>query len=277
MTASGSFNEVENIQWVCRRYLNREIKDHFSDLGGDDWTPDISSIRGRMRAAMTHKDGDSIEITATRLMLYYFLYGQARQLQPETYSIPITSFDQQRKYKPQITLKFNSKPYEGANDYDYIEGEISFRLMDKDANTITKAQIEAYATKIKNKFAVPSLFTWNKGRKMVSYCDWDKGYQLQLLVTTEAEAKRIVEAVLDIQGHTPDWKKLNVGSNSEETEAYPATPGNQTILGKTRQKPKRRPVVDVKFRYATLTIQGYGRGINLVDASYSRANAIERV
>lgn len=272
------FSDIEHLQLVIRRYLNKQIKEDFRDIfgDGDTWEPEVGTTRGSMLRALLHEDSDPIHVTTARMMLYYFTYGAAKAMQPDVYGSTIISFDRQRKYKPKITLYFNNKGYDPNKKNELIEGEISFRLMNESSTSITQTELERYATKIKNLFTSPSKFIWHKGRTMASYTDWDKGYQLQLLVTNEAEAKRIVEQVLDIQSHTPDWKFLNINENSEPAERYPVNPGNQTILGKSREKTKQRPVEDVKFRYATINIHGLGRGINLVDTTYTRANALER-
>jgi hypothetical protein len=148
--------------------------------------------------------------------------------------------------------------------------------MDETPTTITQTRVETLATRIKTLFAAPTKFVWHKGKLMVSYTDRERGYQLQLLVRDKAEGKRIIEQILDVQNHTPDWKFMNSDESEEPLEKYPNNPGNQTILGKSYPKPQRRPVVDVKFRYATLAVHGLPKPINLVDCTYTRYNARER-
>lgn len=272
------FNDVEHFQTVVRRYCNRQIREDFRDLfgDGDSWEPEIGTTRGSMLRALLHEDSDPIQLTIGRMMLYYFTYGKAKAMQPDIFGETIVGADRLRKYKPQIVLYFNNKGYDPDKKNELVEGRISFRLMNESSTTISKAELQRYATKIKSLFATPK-FVWHKGRELHSYTDWDKGYQLQLLVTSEIEAKRIVEQVLDIQGHTPNWTALNINTNASATEKYPANPGKQTILGEQVDKPNYRPVEDVYFRYATASIHGLGRGINLVDTTYTRGNALERV
>jgi hypothetical protein len=71
--------------------------------------------------------------------------------------------------------------------------------------------------------------------------------------------------VLSIQTDTPDWKHLGLNENGDEGESYPYTPGNQTILGKTYRKPRRRPMVDVRFQSAHADLWGLTRPITLYD------------
>lgn len=270
------FSDVEHIQALIRRYINREIREHFSDLGGDNWEPDISTTRGAMRKALTHEDSDPLQLTILRLFTYYFIYGQAKALMPDIYGIPNTVFDQVRVYRPQVCFYFSGSEAPSDNVHKRVGGEISFRLMNETSTTISKTRVETLATRIKSLFVTPTRFVWHKGKLMVSYTDRKRGYQLQLLVRDKTEGKRIIEQILDVQGHTPDWKFMNSDENEEPLEKYPNNPGNQTILGKSYKKPQRRPVADVKFRYATLAVHGLPRPINLVDTTYTRSNVLER-
>jgi hypothetical protein len=276
MAIPPEFNEVELLQSTIRRYVNRQVKEDFKDLGGDNWEPEVNTTRGAMQHVLTHKDNDSLVMSLNRLFLYYFTYGAAKAMQPDIFGSPIVTTDRPRRYHPQITLHFSNKGYNPTQKHELVEGECSFRLMNETATTITKAELERFAIKIKSLFATPTKFVWHKGKTLISYTDWDKGYQFQLLVTNEAEAKRIVEQVLDIQGHTPEWSKLGINNNSDPNTAYPNAPGNQVILGESVEKVKRRPIENVIFRYATINIHSKGRGINLVDTTFTRANALER-
>ena len=80
--------------------------------------------------------------------------------------------------------------------------------------------------------------------------------------------------VLDLQNDTPDWKFLKSNIADNENESFPYNPGNQTILGKSRRKPRRRPMVDVRFQYATATIWGVNKPIALYDRSFTFLDAL---
>lgn len=279
MAIPSGFNELEQLQMLIRKYVNKRVREDFADLNDADgnWEPEVGTTRGAMRHALTHKDEDPINVTLLRMFLYYFTYGAAKAMQPDIYGTTLINQHRVlRANKPEITLYFNNKFYQTDRIDDYVEGEISFRLMDKTYKTLTMTEVETYARKIKSLFATPK-FIWHKGKEMVSYTDWEMGYQLQLLVRDKAEGKRIIEQVLDIQGHTPDWELMNHKKNEEEAEAYPDNPRSEVILGKTVEGVRRRPKEDVAFRYATLAMRGRRKGINLVDTTFTRANPIERV
>lgn len=273
-----SFNEIEHFQSVVRRYVNRLVKEDFKDLNDaqGNWTPDISSMRASMRKALMHEDNDSLILTIARLLVYYFVYGKAARLQADIYGIPKSEFDTILKYKPQVFLHFGTKKVLATDAPKRAKSEISFRLMTETSASLSVAKVNAIALKIKNLFAIPNKFSWDKGKIKYSYYDDAKGYRLQILALNKAEAKRIIIEILKIQDHIPDWEHLTFAENEEPDEAFPANPGTEIILGKTTKKPQKRPLVKVYFRYATLQIHNARKGINLVDTTGLRQDAIEK-
>lgn len=153
------------------------------------------------------------------------------------------------------------------------DGVISFRLMDETTLTLSKANATLIATKIKQVFGSNGGFVWVKGKTMYSYTDWEKGYQFQLLCKNPTEAKRIVSSTLTIQNHVPNWKFFNTVKNDEELIKYPEVPGTQLVMGEVVPIPKQRPLVDVRFQYGYVDLDGVQEPINL----YDRRNKLPRV
>ncbi len=184
------------------------------------------------------------------------------QLQEQTksndlyYSIPIEDYQIQRKFKPQCTLHFWQIPEEVKTKFRPIEAQISFRLMGKESTNITKQNILDLATKIKTKFGGKTPFQFIKGKELWSYTEPVKGYSLQLYVRDEAQARKAIEQTLDLQGHSPDWKKLRRNTAPNPEVVFPDRPDREVILGESRVMPRRRPGGTVEFRYATLFIWG---------------------
>ncbi len=274
MAIPPEFNEVELLQSTIRRYVNRQIREDFQDLGGDDWEPEVGTTRGAMRHALTHKDNDSLPMTSLRMFLYYFTYGKAQALQTPVYGIPVTSYQEVRKFQPQIFLHFLEDSSDIEDGYSAVTGDISCRVMNQTSETLSNAELMSYANRIKAAFTPNNGFVWKKGKAMVSYIDRAKGYQLQLLCRNELEGKRVIEQVLDVQQHSPDWKNMNVSENSEASSAYPTIPRNITILGKVRKEPRRRPIADVRFTYAAIHLQGLNNAVILVDRINKYRNAL---
>lgn len=184
--------------------------------------------------------------------------------------------------KPKVTLyfledsNFNKKapPNKISEGRRRQEGVIRFRLMNETTQSFSKANGTILGNKIKEVFGSNGGFIWNKGKIMYSYTDWERGYQFQLLCKTEIEAKRIITAVHSLQNHTPDWKYFNTIENDEELIKYPENPGTQIVMGETIAIPKERPIVDVRFQYAYIKLDGVIEPITLYDRKNKRAKAL---
>lgn len=270
------FSDVEHLQAVVRRYLNKQIRENFRDLfgDGDTWEPEVGTTRGSMLRALLHEDSDPIQVTCLRMMLYYFTYGKARDLQTPIYGIPTTTFHESLRFHPQIRLYFLEDSSQVESDFSPVEGEFTFRLMDEDAKTITPTDAQRYANKIKQLFASNSGFVWKKGKQKWLYKDTLKGYDFRLLAWNEAEAKKVIEQVLDIQGHTPDWNILEDATKVKDEKVTSPIPDKHLVYGKQRRKPRHRPVAYVRFRYAELKLWGLQNDITLVDRTGSRRRAL---
>lgn len=186
--------------------------------------------------------------------------------------------------KPKVTLffledtNFNKvvAPDNTAKGKRRQEGVIRFRLMNESTSTFSKANAQSIARKVKEIFGANGGYVWKKGKTLYSYNDWELGYQFQLLCRSETEAKRIINSVLSIQMHTPQWFRFNKIENDDELTTYPENPGNQTVMGESMPKPKLRPLVDVRFRYAYVKLDGLREPINLFDRTGQRVDALER-
>lgn len=272
MAIPPEFNEVEQLQSVIRRYVNKQVKEDFQDLGGDDWEPEVGTTRGAMRHALTHKDDDSVPITLSRMFLYYFTYGKAAAMQAPIYGMPSIAFQELFRFKPQIRMLFIEEQSLVEDGYEPVQAEITFRIMGETESTMTPAKAEVLARKINSLFATGKGFTWKKGHEKWNYHDQSKGYQLSVLAWNETEAKKIIEQVLDIQGHTPDWEAFLTVSTKKRS--FLTIPKLKLIFGKQRREPRDRPIAFVRFRYAELHIWGMVHPATLVDKTGTRRNPI---
>jgi hypothetical protein len=180
-----------------------------------------------------------------------------------------------RRHKPEVVLKFRQKqnkdPLKGAIT-DELYTQISFRLMNKGKEDFANDEyLKFLANKIYIKFATPP-FKINKGKQIYTYPDFEKGYQLKLDVTTQAEARRIVEQVLDIQGHRVDDKLLRIGS--KPVNGVSTIPEKITIRGKVKKLPVRGKEGIVTFLYAYLNLGENLPPINLVDLTGKRRDVV---
>ena len=270
------FNDVEHLQTVVRRYCNRQIRADFRDLVGESgsWEPEIGTTRGAMLKGLLHEDSDPITVTAVRMMLYYFTYGKASALQAALYGIPVQDFQEQFRYHPQVKLFFMESSADTDDNYLPLRSEITFRLMDETPESITEAKAKIIANKINTHFAASSGFRWKRGRETWTYFDMRRGYRLKLFVWSETEAKKVIEQVLDIQGHAPDWDAHLNDATQRKHQNISTIPPKKRIYGKSRRLPREKPVGTVRFRWATLDIHGLMQPINLVDTTGRRRNPL---
>ena len=160
--------------------------------------------------------------------------------------------------RPQILMLFQQLDKELTENFPRaVVSRISFRLMEKNQQTITKQDLEFYASRIKTLFGGETPFIWERGKESYSYTDHIKGYRFKVLAANEQAARKVVEQVLDIQSHSPNWESMNKNSSVVASESkYDDTPGKQIILGKSYREPRRRPRVTMNFWKAEIFIPG---------------------
>lgn len=264
MPLPADFSPLEHFQDTVRRLYNKEIRDHFSDLDPEELG--LSTPRQSLKTACTHQDPDSLTATIGRMLLFDLvvsrkLAGGAAGLEN---SPPYTV---NRRQKPQVLLFFLEDLADVEPGYRQVEGRISIRIMDESVDSFSQAKAMALAQRVKTAFGAGGGFVWKKGRNQASYSDWEKGYQLQLLISDKNEGRRIVEQVLDLQQQSPDWEFFNYSENESPSQAFPSLPPTQIILGKSRRLARRRPRADVRFQYAVLKLAGLPNPIALYDRS----------
>jgi hypothetical protein len=186
------------------------------------------------------------------------------------YGIPTVQYQSDVYFHPQIELYFvHQKPEdvsENANQKEGYHGEIKIRLGKESSTTITKTEAINLAKKVKSKFMEPP-FLWRKGKVMCTYTDREKYYKLQIQARDEFEGRKVVEQVLDIQSHSPDWEKFTFTKNAEPLNKYPEIPDKKVIMGELVPIPKKRPNIDVYFRHAVLHVYGLPKPLLLCDRS----------
>lgn len=276
MPLPDNFSPAEHLQDVVMLVQNKIVKAEFNDVGDDDWIADITTPRASLRVACSHQDADSIAMTQIRLDLFYLVLRKAKDFHPDLYGIPTTSFQETNKFHPQVHLYFEEKSTEAERGYSILRSQISFRLMGETTDTLTKAEATTLANKIKTLFHAGAPFFWKRGKELVSYIDQAKGYYFQILVFSQTEAKKIIEQVLDVRGHSPDWKLLNIKQNAEPVVTYPTIPVTKTIMGKAVKQPRKRPVGTVRFTSAVLVLHGKPSPIVLYDVASRYPNALAK-
>ncbi len=270
MPLPNEFSPAEHLQDLLKNVVNREVREWFADLG-DNWEPDIGTPRSSLRVGCTHVENDSMDMTLMRLMLFYLVTGKGQALQAPIYGIPTDAFQQKSAFLPQVKLYFHEDLDDVEEGYQPIDAEITYRVMGETSESMTETKARVIANKIRSEFCPGGGYRWHKGRVKCSYIQPERGYRMQLNAYSVAEAKQVINKILDLNGHSPDWNLL---VHSQYDNSPPIIPPSKRIYGKTRRTARKRPVAYVRFRYAELHVHGVQKAITLVDRTNRRRQAL---
>ncbi|MDJ0737886.1 MAG: hypothetical protein QNJ47_28145 [Nostocaceae cyanobacterium] len=271
MALPDNFNETEHLMDLFKREYNKQIQKYFKNQPDDD----VSTPKASLKHACRVKDSDSILRALLRAFLFEITVGYAQSVQAPIYGTPVQELQRVTKFKPQIKLYFKEPySYEKHNDgTEQVRGEISFRIMNKDSDTISRADAEQYARAIKNEFGNP-IYTWRKGKFKCTYLDLDNGYDLRILCISKQEGQRVIKSILKILNTTYNDDNFQFIENTKE---YPTKPGTHRVYGRTVRKFRQRPTADLKFTHAQLLISGRIKAVNLVSVNRRLRNAIQYI
>jgi hypothetical protein len=271
MPLPDNFDPWEHLQDQLRLWHNKSINKYFKNTPRDS----LETPKESLRVACEMRDTDTSTMTLMRMWLFEITAGHAASLQTPIYGIPAQEYQRDSKFKPQIKLYFKeSYDFEKHGDgTEQVRGEIGFRIMNKTADTISRADAVEYAKEIKNEFATPPLI-WKKGKYKCTYIDLENGFDLRLLCLSKAEGLSTVQSVLKILDKAYSDNNFQFIENTKE---YPAQPGTHRVYGRTVKKFRQRPTADVKFTHAQLLIPGQVKPVNLVSVNGRLRNAIENV
>jgi hypothetical protein len=183
--------------------------------------------------------------------------------------IPGTSF----RGSPQVQLWFKeqssvAKLADRARNPH--EARASFRL--PEGSWASEAPAREMARKIKAKFATP-IFQFQSGEIKFTYFDNKKGYDFRLLTLNATEAKKVIESVMDLNGHSPDWKLLK--KHESEPGTFSSIPDRVQVLGKTVKVSNLRPKTTLYFNYAIGKVPPRIEEVYLVDTGRLLRKAYE--
>jgi hypothetical protein len=262
MAVPESFSEWEHLQSTLITYHNKGVREEFSDIEADDA---LEIPRGSLKRACLLKDDDTVDMTLLRLHLFFFHARKAADLQAPLYGIPIEEYDTRKKYKPQVKLHFYQDDDSIPPKRRGTEAELTFRLVNETAQTITEADLNALALRIKSEFGASNGYRWRKGHILCTYRSPEDGMNLHVYAFNESEAREVINKICDVavQPFNDDFLAVH-----ESRRSWPTNPGTQMILGKARPKPIERPVAYVRFRKATISIHGLPVPIKLVARRY---------
>lgn len=265
MPVPEGFTPVQHLKSVLIKTYNKIVKEEFEDLDPDDL--DISTPRASLKTACLVDSDDSQILINNRMMLFYFILRKAQDLQPSIAGIPLEDYAQKVTFRPQITLFFKEKEGAVEEGYSPLRSQVSIRIPNETHETISKTELTSYGNKIKLSFGGATPYYFKRGKVCVHYHDKEQGFRFLLYVFSKAEGKDVIDKVMDIVGKTPNWEYLSASENEDPVSAYPTIPPTKVIAGETRRMPRKRPVGNVYFQYATAEVYGIPRPIILYAVS----------
>lgn len=274
MSEPDNFTPTEQFQDANKKIANKVIREYFKDIKASDADLDLSTSRQALLKACLHREDDSLMLTIARNQLFNQYTTYVRDQFPIVAGTLLDEIDSNIAYKPKITLCFREDSDDVEAGYKPVEMETSWRLVEETSNTITKAKLTGIANKIKTQFGSNSGYVFRKGRKTIVYKKPSEGYKMYLYSRELSDGKNLIREVLSINGHVLDDSVLKISSTDDETSAYPYNPGTHNILGKRKSKPRRRPITNVRFRYAYATVAGWGAPIYLYSKNYYSPDAL---
>jgi hypothetical protein len=258
MALPDNFSEWEHLQSTLLRYHNKLVREEFSDVTDDDA---LDIPRGSLKIACLLKDDDTAEMTNIRLTLFFMHARKAADMQAPLFGIPISEFEDKVTYKPQVNLLFQQDPDATPQKKSPITAEISFRLMNETPQTITEAELTTIARRIKAEFGTSGGYLWRKGKTLVTYRNRSQGMELKIYAYNESEGLEVIRKVCDAAAKPYIDDSVTV---HESKASFPANPGTQVILGRSRPNRIKRPISYVRFVRATCSIHGLPNPVVLV-------------
>jgi hypothetical protein len=144
------------------------------------------------------------------------------------------------------------------------------------AKLIGTGDIRRWATKIRDEFASPDLYRWEKGRECLSYSGQIarlQGVESYALVRSAQQGKELFEKLLKIFDFTPDPAGFKYSGNEAPELAFPTDPPNFQLLGKQWESEAERPRATVVFDSAALFLPKLRSPIALVKGRHLVYNA----
>ena len=203
--------------------------------------------------------------TELREQIFYLMNGGGGGGTVEEYEDKVPTEISTLSNRPHIRLFFRQPIDQVARGKQGAKMEITINVMDKTDISITKSDLITWATRITEQLNPGGIgYIHQKGKKYYPYHDWANGYHLQLLSTSESEARQLLLKTLAIKQDILNEKYWKESRAVNEAVAYPNTEETVNIMGETYKKPLRRPVVKVQFRWAKLFLPSIGKQFILV-------------
>ncbi|WP_013324083.1 hypothetical protein [Gloeothece verrucosa] len=276
MNLPPNFDDWEHHQSTLMQIHNRRVRRAYSDLGGEDWVPDITTARGGLRVACTIKDSDNALICLSKQLLFWLDLGFISDYIEPIYGYPVEEVQANIKFKPQITLHFKEDAKDVEKGFRPLRMRVSFRLVNETSKTITKGKLITIGEKIDNKFGANHGYKFHKGKDLYTYKDEENGYDFQLYSFAKSDAKDLIGDVLHCNNDTPSWKHFKTHEDEEPMQNYPTVPDTEIIFGERVKEARKRPVGYVRYEYTSALVNGLTNRLIIHDRTHRFNNVLVR-
>lgn len=148
--------------------------------------------------------------------------------------------------------------------------EKSFRLMKDNPRTMSQARLEALARSIQSKF---KNFTFTTGIRSYTYNNPEQGFSRTWgYFKGEADAKKLFDQMLDVDGMSPNWKKLSCSYVPSPGDRFADKPDKVATANVLIRADRERPVALMKFAHAAIKFPHIRRELVIMDANGNLPN-----
>lgn len=229
---------------LLRKNYNPIVLEYFGDLDPSD--EDFSTGRKALREGCLIRPKDGQQVAFHKMMFFYNVILEAHD-KPAVYGMPVTFFKENFTTLPQIQCHWKERDdIAKSNNRRPIYAQCTLRYT---GDVSSKSDITALGNKIKTIFDNPRHH-FTKGRYKYSYWDASEGIYLKCFASTEADAEKIFQSMINIlTGVTYQSKFLSSSSKPH----FDWTPSDlETIAGQSVKSPQSRLSGEVYFTHAEL-------------------------
>lgn len=258
-------DEWEFTRSFLRKTYNREVNEYFADID-PEYVGDNATGRTAAKRSCLILPNESQNRAMLKMLTFRYVIQQVH-LRPAVFGLPVTTFQENVRYLPQIIIHYRERSdIARANNRYPLRARYAVRYRGDVSDAADLSRLE---TRIKQIFDTPTHH-FDKGRYKFSYRDKEKGYELIVTAASESDAKSVIENLLDINTDTPDWDNL---TKSEYTETQPLHGDTLRVGGELYRKPTARPSGKVYFQTAELSVWGMPKNKILYTNGSPRQNA----
>lgn len=175
------------------------------------------------------------------------------------------------KGKPRVQFFFYQKLTEVTGNYR-LEARPCFRINKHEKRSVEELEslslldVEQLAQRIQSTFNTPNPYKFKKGKETCSYRDKRNGIETYSYFSNASDARELYQKLCSVAQVPYNASKFYHTQNDDPANAYPETVPNENIFGEQVEGKKLRPIGDVYFTGAVLSLASFSKPIILVDA-----------